>query len=301
MVLCASDLRPLHSAGVEPLVRAASEAGAEGVHFGRGFILGDLAGAAPALLKAGLTLASTCLPLAPRPLGKGKRLPALSARDPEERLAAITLAGEGLDAVAGVGARWALLTFGPAELPFPRRELAGAFARRELDPGEVAAAELAIVLGARKAVAESLLDGCRWSIERLARHAEARAVTLALPVGGSPWDVPSPREALSLLETFVGAPVTLTWDPGRLSTLRPFGMRLPEARIAALAAACGAAFETDAVGVEAGYLPGLGERDELLPARPSEKWPKDAPIIVSGFPDTTDQEIARAVSSASSW
>jgi hypothetical protein len=72
---------------------------------------------------------------------------------------------------------------------------------------------------------------------------------------------------------------------------------LPAARVAAVAAAAGAALETDAVGLEAGYLPGLGERDEALPARP--ELPRDAPIVISGFPDSTSAEIARAVAAVS--
>jgi hypothetical protein len=296
MVLGASDLRPLHGVGPDPLVRALSDAGAEGVHLGARFLLGDLAAAAPAILRAGLALPSMALPLAPRALGKGKRLPALSARDPEERGAALELAAEGLDAGAGVGVRWAFLDFGRVDLPIARREVVAAFARRELGEGDAGAAELAIARGARRARAETLLDGCRWSLERLARQAEARGVTLVLPVGGSPWDAPSPREALSLVEAFGGAPLTVLWDPGRLSTLRPFGMRLPEARVAALAAACGAALETDAVGVEAGWLPGLGERDATLPAR-AKTILRGAPVVVSGFPDTTVEELARAVAS----
>jgi hypothetical protein len=296
MVLCASDLRPLHGVGIDPLVRAASEAGAEGVHLGARFALDDLAVAAPAILRAGLTIPSMALPLPPRELGRGKRVPSLAARDSDERTAALALAGEGLDAGAGLGARWAWLDFGAVSLPVARRDIAAAFARRQTGQGEEGEIDVGIVLGARKAWAGSLLDGCRWSLERLARHAEARAVTLVLPVGGSPWEVPSPREALGLLEAFAGAPVTLAWAPGRLSTLEAFGMRLTQERIDAVAGQCGAAFETDAVGVETGYLPGLGERDERLPARP-EPWPQGAPVVVGGFPDTTDGEIAIAVAS----
>ncbi|HVZ70784.1 MAG TPA: hypothetical protein VHJ20_00280 [Polyangia bacterium] len=296
MVLCASDLRPLPAVGTGPLVRAVSEAGAEGVALGSRFLLGDLTAAAGEILRSGLEIPVMALPLAPRALGKGKRLPALGARAADEREAALALAIEGLDAGAGVGVRWALLDFGRVELPIARREIAAAFARRQTGPGEDGAADLAIALGARRAWAEAWLDGCRWSVERLARVAEARAVTLVLPTGGSPWEVPSPREALALVEAFAGAPVTLAWDPGRLSTLRSFGMRLPEARVAAVARASGFALETDAVGVDAGFLPGLGERDEALPARP-EPWPTRAPVVVGGFPDATDAEIARAVAS----
>jgi hypothetical protein len=293
MVLCASDLRPLHSGGIEPLVRAAGDAGATGIHVGGGMFLRDLKEAVPAVLRAGLLVPSMTLPLAPRPLEKRKRLPALSAADADERGAAIALATEGLEAGIGGGVRWALLDFGPVALPVARRDLAASFARRELGQGEAGAAELSLALAARRSFAGGLTDACHWSLERLCRLAESRSVTLIVSVGGSPWETPSAREALALVEAFRGAPLGLAWDPGRLTAARALGLHLPDERVAALAAGAVAALETDAVGMQAGYLPGLGERDEALPARP--ELPRDAPIIVGGFPDSADAEIARAV------
>jgi hypothetical protein len=297
-VLCASDLRPLHSGGIDPLVRAAGDAGATGIHLAGGIVLGDLEAVIPAVVRAGLAVPSITLPLAPRALPARKRLPALAAAEADERSAALALATEGLDAVVAAGVRTALLDFGPVTLPVSRAALAVHFARRELGAGEAGAADLALALAARKAFAERLSDACHWSLERLARLAEVRAVTLVVPVGGSPWEVPSAREALALLEAFRGAPIALCWDPGRLTAARAFGLHLPAERVAAVTAAAGAALETDAVGMAAGYLPGLGERDEELPARPG--LPRDAPIIVSGFPDSTDDEIARAVAAVAS-
>jgi hypothetical protein len=294
-VLCASDLRPVHLGGIDPLVRAAGDAGAAGIHLGGGIVLGGLEAVIPAILRAGLAVPSISLPLPPRALAPRKRLPALAASDPEERGAAIALATEGLDATVAAGVRWALLDFGPVTLPISRAELGASFARRELGPREAGAADFLLARGIRKALAERLSDACRWSLERLARVAESRAVTLVVPAGGSLWEVPSAREALALVETFRGAPVGLAWEPGRLSAALALGLRLPAERLAAVAAASCAAFETDAVGLEAGYLPGLGERDEALPARP--ELPRDAPVVVSGFPDVTDAEIARAVAS----
>jgi hypothetical protein len=293
MVLCASDLRPVHGGGIDPLVRAAGDAGAAGIHLGGGVFLGDLGEVVPAIVRAGLLVPSMTLPLAPRALSPRKRLPALAAADAEERAAAIALATEGLEAGVSAGVRSALLDFGPVALPVSRRDLAGSFARRELEAGEAGAPELAIALAARKAAARALIDACQWSLERLCRLAEARAVTLMVPVGASPWEVPSAREALALVDGFRGAPVGLAWDPGRLTAARALGLRLPTERVAAVAAAATAALETDAVGLGAGYLPGLGERDEELPGR--AELPRDAPIIVSGLPDSTDAEIARAV------
>jgi hypothetical protein len=283
----------MHGGGIDPLVRAAGDAGATGIHLGGGLVLGDLEAVIPAIVRAGLAVPSISLPLAPRALPPHKRLPALAAADPEERAAALALATEGLDAGVGAGVRWALLAFGPVTLPVSRGELAEFFVRRELAAGGAGAPDLALALAARKAFAERLSDACHWSLERLSRLAEARAVTLVMPVGGSPWEVPSAREALALLEAFRGAPVGLAWDPGRLTAARALGLHLPADRVAAVATAAGAALVTDAVGLEPGYLPGLGERDESLPARP--ELPRDAPIIVSGFPDSTDAEIARAV------
>ena len=289
MVLCASDLRPLHGGGIEPLIRAAADAGATGIHLGGGIELVDLEMVIPAVLRAGLLAPSMMLPLAARALPARKRLPSLAAADGDERGAAIALATEGLEAGVGAAVRWAWLDFGPVTLPASRADVAASFARREL-AGEP---ELALALASRKAFAEALSDACRWSLERLSRLAEARDVTLVLPVGGSPWEAPSAREALALVEAFRGAPVGLAWDPGRLTAARALGLSLPDERVAAVAAASIAALETDAVGLEPGYLPGLGERDEALPARP--ELPRDAPVIVGGFRDSTDAEIARAV------
>jgi hypothetical protein len=296
-VLCSTELRPLQAGGVDPLIRAAGDAGATGIHLSGEILLGELEALVPAVLRAGLLIPSMTLPLAPRALVRGKRLPSLSAFDPEERGAAIALAAEGLEAGAVAGVRHALLEFGAVALPASLRDVAAGFARRELGPGEAFAPELATAFGARRAGAERLTDACRWSLERLCRLAESRAVTLLLSVGGSPWQVPSAREALALLEAFRGAPLAPLWDPGRLTAAKALGLRLPDGRVTALAESAGAAWETDAVGLEAGYLPGLGERDEALPAR--AKLPKDAPVIVSGFPDSTDEEVARAVARVS--
>jgi hypothetical protein len=292
-VLCATELRPLHAGGLDPLIRAAGDAGATGIHLSGEIVLGDLEALVPGALKAGLLIPSMTLPLAPRALVRGKRLPALSAADAEERGAAIALATEGLEAGVVAAVRWGLLDFGAVALPVTRRDVEAGFARRELGAGEASSGGLATAMGARRAASERLVDACRWSLERLCRLAESRAVTLLLPVGGSPWETPSAREALGLLEAFRGAPLAPLWDPGRLTAARALGLKLPEARVTALCDAARGAWETDAVGMEAGYLPGLGERDEGLPARP--KLSADAPVIVSGFRDSTDAEIARAV------
>lgn len=284
--------------GIDPLIRAASDAGATGIHLSGEILLEELPALVPAVLKAGLLIPSMMLPLSPRALAPRKRLPSLTASDAEERGAAIALATEGLEEGVGASVRCAWLDFGRVSLPVPRRDVAAYFARRALDEGEVGAGELAFTLAVRKGETERLGDAARWSLERLCRLAEARSVTLIVAVGGSPWEFPSAREALALVEDFQGAPVAPLWDPGRLSAALALGLRLPEARGKALAEKAGAALETDAVGMVPGYLPGLGERDAALPAR--ARLSKDAPIVVTGFPDSTDAEIAGAVARVTS-
>lgn len=293
MILCATELRPFHGVGIDPLVRAASDAGATGIHLGREVLLEELKVLVPGVLRSGLLIPSMSLPLAPRALAPKKRLPSLAASDPDERTAAIALALEGLEAGVAAQVRCAWLDFGPVALPVSRREVAGYFARRALDAGDAGAGELALAVSVRKAQSQRLGDAARWSLERLARPAEARSVSLVVTVGGNPWEFPSAREALELLEAFEGAPVAPLWDPGRLSVALALGLSLPAARVKAVAERAGAALETDAVGPTPGYLPGLGERDPALP--PRARLPKGAPVVVGGFPDSTDEEIARAV------
>src|SRR5260221_7340145 len=140
MVLCASELRPIRAGGIEPLIRAAADAGAPGIHLGGGMVLDDFRAALPAVMRAGLVAPSMTLPLAERALGQHKRLPALAAADPEERGAAIALATAGLEAGVAAAVRWGLLDFGAVALPASRREVAAFFGRRELGEGEAGGA-----------------------------------------------------------------------------------------------------------------------------------------------------------------
>jgi hypothetical protein len=294
LVICASDLRRRSSGGdIAALVRASSDAGAGGILLGGGCLLGDVGIMAAAALSAGLAVPAVSLPLPERALAAGKRLPRLAAADADERDAAIALAGEGLAAATAIGAGRALLDFGPVSLRVARAEIAGFFQRRQLDEDEPGAPRLEAAIAERRAAGRVLADACHRSLERLCRQAEARGATLLLQIAPTPWEVPSPREAAALLESFRGAPLAPVWDPGRLSVLRALGLPLSDERARALAAASGAALENDAVGMAAGYLPGLGERDETLPARPT--LPSGAPIIVTGTSDVTDAEVAEAV------
>jgi hypothetical protein len=127
------------------------------------------------------------------------------------------------------------------------------------------------------------------------RVAERTGVMLALPVGATPWQLPSPREARLLVDAFAGAPVGLVWDPGRLSVLAAIGLAISDDRLRALAEAAVLVMENDAVGLEAGLLPGLGERDARVAAVAA---PMSVPRVVSGRADSTDTEVAAAVRSS---
>jgi hypothetical protein len=107
--------------------------------------------------------------------------------------------------------------------------------------------------------------------------------------------VPSPREARLLADAFAGAPVGLAWDPGRLSVLAALGLAIGDDRLRALAETAVLALEHDAVGIEAGYLPGLGERDARVAALSA---PATVPHIVTGRPDSTDSEVTAAIGRA---
>ena len=142
-----------------------------------------------------------------------------------------------------------------------------------------------------------MLDACGFALDRLVRIAERLSATLVLPVAATPWQAPSPREAGLLLDRFAGAPLGVVWDPGRLSVLAALGLAISDERLAALAAAAVLALENDAVGMQAGYLPGLGERDARVAAlRP----PAGVARVIMGAPDATDAEVASAVAALAS-
>ena len=227
-----------------------------------------------------------------RPLPAGRRLPRLSAHARDEREAAIALATRGLEAAATVAARFAVLDFGEVTLATRPGELDRAFARREMDEDEPGSLLLAAAVAERRARGDELGDACRWSLERLVRGAERAGLTLALPVAATPWQVPSPREARELAEAFTGAPVGLVWDPGRLSVLAALGLAISDERLRALAGAAVLALDNDAVGIRAGFLPGLGERDARVAALAPGA---SAPHIVTGGPVASDAEVAAAV------
>jgi len=292
VIFLASGVRPPRGGGDEALLRLAAEAGADGVHFGVGCDLEVHARLAVAALQAGLGVSSLALPLPERPLPAGRRLPRLSAPARDERDAAIALALRGLEAAIPLAARFALLDFGEVTLTTRPGEVARAFARREMDEGEAGATLLSAALAERRARAAQLGDACRWALERLLRGAERSGITLAVSIAASPWQVPSAREAAQLTDAFAGAGLGPMWEPGRLSALVALGLGLSDERLRALADGAVLAVESDAVGIDTGYLPGLGERDPRVAALAA---PMSVPRIVSGGPDATDAEVADAI------
>jgi hypothetical protein len=298
MVLLATEIRPPQADGGERLTRLAAEVGATGIHLGAGCDLevvvgGPLVGSA---LRLGLEVPTLALPLPERTLAPGKRLPRLSAPESDERGAAIALAETGLSVGISFGVRVALVDFGPVFLAASAAELGRAFARRALEAGEPGGLLLADALAERRARGPEILDACQWSVERLLRAAERASIRLAIAVGVTPWQSPSPREVGQLLETFVGSTLGVVWDPARLSVLTALELPIAEDRCQALAAAAAVAIESDAVGLDAGYLPGLGERDARIAAIAA---PTGLPRVVTGGADATDAEVAAAMAQVS--
>jgi hypothetical protein len=294
MLLLASEIRPPEADGGEKLTRLAVEVGAAGVHLGgacdlEGALGGPLIGTA---LRLGLEVPTLVLPLPERALAPGKRLPRLSALEADERAAAITLAERGLAAALSFSARLALLDFGAVPLAASATGFAQEFARRAVEADDPGGLLLASALEERRARGPETLDACRWALERLLRAAERAGVELAIALGVTPWQAPSPREAGQLIETFVGARLGVAWDPARLSVLGALGLPIADARLEALARSATVAIESEAVGLDAGYLPGLGERDARLAAI---AIPAGIPRVVTGAGDVTDAEVAAAV------
>jgi hypothetical protein len=287
MVFLSTVVRPPRGPGDDALPRLAADSGATGVHFAGGD-LGSAVASFPTVARAGLMVGPPVLPLGDRPLGAGKRLPRLAAPDREERAAAIGLVAQGLADFAPMGVKQALLDLGVVGLAADRAAFRRAFTRRGLEDDQVLAAALA----ERQARGRETLDACQYSLERLLREAERRGVTLLLVPAATPWQTPSPREIDTLTALFAGGLLGHAWDPARLSVLCALGLPLSDDRLRRLAEGAALAIENDAVGLEVGYLPGLGERDARVAALAP---PAAAPRIVTGRSDATDAEVAAAV------
>ena len=128
------------------------------------------------------------------------------------------------------------------------------------------------------------------------REAERRQLRLALSLSATPWGIPSPREGLELAGEYDSARLGLVLDPARLSVMRRLGLAISGERLAALRAAAALVVENEAVGIDAGYLPGLGERDDDLAARAGVG--ADTPSVLVGRPDSTDAEVRRRAACA---
>jgi hypothetical protein len=142
------------------------------------------------------------------------------------------------------------------------------------------------------------LDACRWSLDALVREAEHRNLKLALDLAATPWGLPSPREGLDLVAGYDGGRLGVVLDPARLSVMRRLGLTLSRERHTTLRSAAALYADNEAVGLDAGYLPGLGERDDDLADRTGV--PAEAHVVVLGHADATDAEVIAAVAAARS-
>jgi hypothetical protein len=287
MVFLSSTLRPVRGPGDDALPRLAADCGAAGVHVAGGDLAMTVANF-PTVARIGLAMGPPLLPLAERPLGPGKRLPRLAAPDRDERAAAIALVAQGMAELAPLGIRQVLLDMGPVALAADRKAFRRAFARRALEDDLVFPAARA----ERQHRAQETLDACQYALERLLRDAERRGITLLLVPAATPWQAPSPRELETLGARLAGAPLGHVWDPARLSVLCTLGLPLSDERLRRLAETASLAVENDAVGLETGYLPGLGERDPRVAGLSA---PAGAPRIIAGRADSTGAEVAAAV------
>jgi hypothetical protein len=103
---------------------------------------------------------------------------------------------------------------------------------------------------------------------------------------------PTPREAATLVRNFDGSSMGLVVDTGRLALLSTLGLALAPARVDELLAAAGLFRTVDAVGLDADLCPGLAEADFEIVTRK-----KEVPVVLSGQPNTTETEVARALAS----
>ena len=271
-------------------MRLAAEAGFGALTIDNTATLGLLPAIATEGLRSGLPLALVVTPLPEEKLPAGKRLPHLGALgDPEERLAAAKLATAAIERGGPLGARLFLLDFGKAALQAREQDLRLRFARREMDEGEPGRRLLEGALEQRRLLAERLLDGCRLALERLLPAVEREGATLLLPIAATPWELPSGREALALLQEFAGAPLGIALAPARRAVLETLGLGGPAERWAELERAARVVIASDAVGLEHDFVLGAAER-ERVPA----SLLGDVPQIVAGRGDSTFREVSRA-------
>ena len=120
---------------------------------------------------------------------------------------------------------------------------------------------------------------------------ERRGAALALEISGGPWGAPSSREAEILVAEYGSAPLGIVWDEARVQVLERLGAGLPDARRASLVAAARLWRAGDNVGIEVGYLPGMGDR---APSAPDPLRAAAVPVVITGGPDCTLAEVTTA-------
>ena len=291
MILCAASLRPPYAVGPDRIVRLAAEGGFDGLAVDHAAPLDVVALVATAGLRSGVPVALGTSPVAATLLPERKRIPHLVARDDtDERLAARKLGREALELGGPLGIRRFIIEFGPAGLRTAEAGFRLGFARAEMDQGEPGQRQLRRALDERKQVGQQLLDACRSALEVLLPVAERNDIELVLPIAASPWQVPSPREALLLLEEFRGGRLGVALCPARRAVLERLKLLGPKERWPLLAAATRVVLATDEVGLDSDLLLGTGELEVAAP----EGIPAEAAVVVSGPPASTIREVVRA-------
>jgi hypothetical protein len=242
-----------------------------------------------AAAQAKLTMPALLAPVPEERPSQYRRLPSLSG-DRDERAAAVELVVRAMQVSRDVGTRTVALDFGRLPLWGEEADLRRHFARRELDEGEPGGRLLAALLAERRSRAEEWVDHCRLAIEALLRYATPMDVQLAILPAATPWQVPTPREAVALLQDFSGAPVGSVFSPARLAVLAALGLGVTAERRAALRQSAVLVEATDAVGVDQPLPLGLGELD------PTEVrgFSAEIPVVLSGSSDTSPAELKAA-------
>ncbi|MDZ4697777.1 MAG: hypothetical protein SGI86_21760 [Deltaproteobacteria bacterium] len=223
---------------------------------------------------------------------EGKRQPYLAAPDdPEERLAAVKICLKNLDALASLGGTCLALELGRLPLLLEESDLHKSYERGELfDEFEPIALRFRKVQEDRKSVAARWRDGARFSLDRLVRQAEAKGITLALRIGGSLWQYPSPREAALICADMTGSSTRIAFDSGAWWRLQMLGLTAGNDRRTQLLGLSALALVHDGCGLNGDLAAGLGDApfDWLAEA------PLSANVVLDGQSDTTPTEIASA-------
>lgn len=314
VILCASELRselrydPYGDPGqtwssgapdIRALVALAADAEFDGIALGGHAALGDLPPLVTVATAARLTVPVVAAPLGEGRLVRGRRLPVLATLDDDdERRAALALFRRVVEAAVPLGIRLFTLNLGAAAAEaalapgLSAAAVARHFARRELEDDQAGVAPWERLLGRRRDWSGRAYDACRYALDRVAPLAEHHGVTVALEVGAGPWGLPTPREAGDLLVAYREAPLRFVWDDARMQALHALGLAPSSARLEALAAATVIRRAHQAVGIETGYLPGLGDPAPEAPALPATAEPEIT--IVMGRTDSSTDEAARA-------